>query len=474
MLFSSLEFLFFFLPLVLAGVVLLKPQFINYFLLLASLFFYAWGEPDFVIALVVVVVVDYLLAYVIAWRQSMGKTGKTWLIFAIITNISLLFWYKYLNFFTRTLGKIFGEGIPTTSIALPIGISFFIFQALSYVIDVYRKECGVQKNPFYVCLYVSLFPQLIAGPIVRYTTIAEEIAVRTTKTEDYALGIKRFIAGLSKKVILANSFAVVADKAFSSAVAGTLSLAFSWLGIIAYSFQIFFDFSGYSDMAIGLGRMFGFHFLENFNYPYSAKSISEFWRRWHISLSTWFRDYVYFPLGGSRVKNKKRLICNLLIVWGLTGLWHGANWTFIFWGFFYFLLITFEKLTRLPQRFSHHFSTELYRLFTLFCVIFGWVLFRAEDIWVAKAYIKCLLGISGNPVLDDVFLFHFNEIFVLLLFAFLLSVPFFPWFHEQLERFPMIKRFFPYAINVVYLFLFILSVSFLVVGGHNPFIYFNF
>ncbi len=474
MLFSSLEFLFFFLPVVLAGSFLLKKQAANYFLMAASLFFYAWGEPRFVLVMIAVIFLDYALAYGIARCQEAGKTGRIWLAAAVASNIGILFVYKYLNFFTRNLAKVFGGGIPVTSILLPIGISFFVFQSLSYVIDVYRKDTAVQKNPFYVCLYVSLFPQLIAGPIVRYTTIAEEITHRAVTVEDYAAGIRRFIAGLSKKVILANSFAVVADAAFSAARDGSLSTSLSWLGIIAYSFQILFDFSGYSDMAIGMGRMLGFHFLENFDFPYIAKSISEFWRRWHISLGTWFRDYVYFPLGGSRVKSRGRLVFNLLVVWGLTGLWHGANWTFVFWGLMYFALIAFEKLTGFPQRLRHGFARGLYRVFTLLCVVGGWVIFRAEDMRVALAYFKSMVGLGGGPLFDPITLFHLNETAVFLVFAVLLSMPFFPWLRKRLEGIKPLRRAGPSLLVATYLFLFVLSVSYLAVGGHNPFIYFNF
>lgn len=474
MLFSSLEFLFFFLPVVLIGAFLLKTKQANYFLMVASLFFYAWGEPSFVWVMLGVILLDYLFARGIAARQNAGKTGKMWLVLAVVTNIGILFVYKYCNFATRNLASVFGSAIPVTSIVLPIGISFFLFQALSYVMDVYRRDTPVQKNPFYVCLYVSLFPQLIAGPIVRYTTVADEIATRTVTLDDYAYGVKRFIAGLSKKVLLANTFAMIADKAFPLAAEGSLSVAFSWLGIMAYTFQIFFDFSGYSDMAIGLGRMLGFHFLENFNYPYISKSISEFWRRWHISLGTWFRDYVYFPLGGSRVKSKARLVWNLLVVWGLTGLWHGAEWTFVVWGLMYFLFIAFEKISGYPQKFQSTAAKTIYRIFTLLCVVLGWVVFRAENMAQAGSYLRSMLGLAGNAFIDAHFLFYAHESAFFFVFAILCSVPFFPWLGKKLEAIPFFQKALPGLGVGYYLALFLLVVSYLVVGGHNPFIYFNF
>lgn len=386
MLFSSLEFLFCFLPLVLLGYFLLRGAAKNYFLLLASLFFYAWGEPFFVLVMLGVIVLDYVFAMLIGTRQRAGARGKFWLVLAVVANIGILFVYKYLNFFTQNLSRIFGDAIPVTSIVLPIGISFFIFQSLSYVIDVYRGNAQVQRNPFYVGLYVSLFPQLIAGPIVRYTTVEAEIKARTVTMDDFAYGVKRFIIGLSKKIILANSFAVVADVAFAPGNVAGLSVSLAWMGVLAYAFQIFFDFCGYSDMAIGMGRMLGFHFLENFDYPYISQSISEFWRRWHISLGTWFRDYVYFPLGGSRVKSRARLVFNLFVVWALTGSWHGANWTFVAWGLMYFVLIALEKLTGYPAKFKSRAPKILYRVFTLLCVLAGWVVFRADTIAVAGRY----------------------------------------------------------------------------------------
>ena len=312
-----------------------------------------------------------------------------------------------------------------TDIALPIGISFFTFQAVSYVLDIYRQHGEVQKNPLNVGLYISFFPQLIAGPIVRYETVAKEIRKRYFSFSEVSIGVKRFLMGLGKKVLLANSMAVVADYAFGLSDYAAMPMGTAWMGAIAYSFQIFFDFSGYSDMAIGLGLMFGFHFLENFNYPYISRSVSEFWRRWHISLGTWFRDYVYIPLGGSRVK-LPRLILNLFIVWALTGIWHGASWNFLCWGLFYFVFLAFEKLTGFPEKRKHWGFLPLkipYVAVTLLAVIFGWCIFRAPDLAHASQYIQTMLGMNSQVLTDIDTLYYFREYRFFFGACLLLSTP---------------------------------------------------
>ena len=324
----------------------------------------------------------------------------------------------------------------------------------------------MQKNPLYVGLYISFFPQLIAGPIVRYETIAEEIKNRRETADDFATGITRFITGFLKKVLLANTMAVVADKAFDSP---TLSVAFAWLGVFAYAFQIYFDFSGYSDMAIGLGRMFGFHYLENFNYPYISKSISEFWRRWHISLGTWFRDYVYFPLGGSRVKSKARLTFNLFVVWFLTGMWHGANWTFILWGLMYFVLITVEKLTDFENKFKK--IPWLKYIYTMAFVLFGWVIFRSQNLAAAGDYFKAMFGLAGNPLMDGAFQLYFTQHLLFFVLCAVFSTPAAVLIGKKIGN----KSF---VTDLIYVFaimvLLVVAVSYLVKGSYNPFIYFNF
>jgi alginate O-acetyltransferase complex protein AlgI len=347
-------------------------------------------------------------------------------------------------------------------IALPIGISFFMFQALSYVIDVYREKGEVQKNILNVALYISFFPQLIAGPIVRYETIADQIKNRKETLDDFIDGVCRFIIGLGKKVLIANTLALVADSAFAQP---NISVAFAWVGALAYTFQIFYDFAGYSDMALGLGKMFGFHFLENFNYPYISKSISEFWRRWHISLGSWFRDYVYFPLGGSRVDSKARLVFNLFAVRFLTGVWHGANWTFILWGLMYFVLIALEKLTGFDKKlkfFGH--------IYTLFFVIIGWVLFRASDITHAIEYLRAMFGLAGNALYNGISVFELTDNKFFFIAGLLFSFPIAPWLKKKLGNSIISNIIYPILMTAV----FIISVSYIVKGSYNPFIYFNF
>jgi alginate O-acetyltransferase complex protein AlgI len=339
---------------------------------------------------------------------------------------------------------------------------------MSYVFDVHKGHGEAQRNPINVGLYVAFFPQLIAGPIVRYETIAQQINDRKETLDDFSKGFCRFVVGFSKKVLLANTMALIADTAFDMP-SNELTVAMSWLGAFAYAFQIFFDFSGYSDMAIGLGHMFGFSFLENFNYPYISKSISEFWRRWHISLGTWFRDYVYFPLGGSRTKTKSRLIFNLFVVWFLTGVWHGANWTFIVWGLMYFVLIAIEKLTGFEKRFTN--LTFLKYLYTMFFVLMGWVLFRATSIANAFEYMKVMLGISGNSVYTAEVWYLLKPNLILILACALASAPIVPWIKE---KFKSQKVFFNIMYAPLILIIFILSLSYIIKGSYNPFIYFNF
>lgn len=473
MLFSSTIFLFAFLPIVLVVYFLLHKPYRNYFLLLASLIFYAWGEPKFVIVMITSIIANYIFGLVVDKYREDRRKAKTCLVFSIIVNLGLLFVFKYLNFAVSIIDNIFGEILPQTNIPLPIGISFFTFQAMSYVIDVYRRDVDVQKNPFYVGMYISFFPQLIAGPIVRYSTIEEQIKKRRVTLDGFSYGVKRFLMGFSKKVLLANTLAVVADEAFAITQAGELSVSFAWLGAICYTFQIFFDFSGYSDMAIGLGHMFGFQFLENFNYPYISQSVSEFWRRWHISLGSWFRDYVYIPLGGSRVK-KSRLVFNLFVVWLLTGTWHGASWNFIAWGLLYFVLLTFEKLSGYPEKFESKTAKVLYRVFTLLCVVLGWVLFRAEGLGNAVNYGASMFGLAGNAAVDDLTIRYLSENWVYLLAAVLCSTPLFKYLKEKSQAKPLLGHTANGLTVVAYLGLFLFAVSFLVMGAHNPFIYFNF
>ena len=476
LLFSSIEFLLFFFPIVLSVYFLLPAKARNYWLLLSSLFFYAWGEPVFVLIMIFSIGFNYLLALRIEELRDARYAKKIVLIADVAVNLGILFVFKYLNFVTRTLHELIPATqsmFPQTEIALPIGISFFTFQALSYVIDVYRGT-PAQKNVGYIGLYISLFPQLIAGPIVRYTTVMHQITDRRVTFPSFSDGLIRFLTGFNKKVLLANMLANVADLAFT---AKENSVLMAWLGGICYALQLFYDFSGYSDMAIGLGRMFGFTFLENFDYPYISKTMTEFWRRWHISLGSWFRDYVYFPLGGSRVKRKSRLVFNLFVVWLLTGIWHGANWTFILWGLLHGLAVTVEKLTGIPQKMEkwHPALRICYRVWILLLVLIAWVLFRADTVANAFMYLKTMFGLSGSPLIDDAFRFNFREYIVYLIFAVLCAMPVFKKFLNRIRR--VNARLGEAALSagdLIQLVLFVFSFSFLVMNAHNPFIYFNF
>ena len=457
MIFSSAEFLFLFLPCVL--LVYYNPffrgrRFRNIFLLLVSLFFYAWGEPVNVVLLLASIAANWFFGRMV---EGEGPRRRFWLWAAVVLNLAGLFIFKYLGFVCRNLGAL-GLPMPEIDLALPIGISFYTFQAMSYVIDVYRRRSPAQRSVLDVGLYVSFFPQLIAGPIVRYETIAQEIHGRRETWEDFRSGVPRFIAGLGKKVILSNNMAILADAAFDTLP--SLSAPMAWLGAVAYGLQIYFDFSGYSDMAIGMGRMFGFHFLENFDRPYLATSITDFWRRWHISLSTWFRDYVYIPLGGNRVSAGRHLF-NLFVVWLLTGIWHGANWTFLLWGLGYFLLLMAEKYGHIDRRLG-----VLRRPWTLFWVLMLWVLFRAENVAAAGDYFAALFT-GGRGDIND-FLYYFGNMKFYLAAAVACCLP---W-DKLWRRVPEAPRACLSAAGSVAVLLLVLTY---VVGStYNPFIYFNF
>ncbi|MEG2097145.1 MAG: MBOAT family O-acyltransferase [Pseudoflavonifractor sp.] len=475
MLFSSSVFLFVFLPLMLLGYYLPfrgHRQGQNGLLLAASLLFYAWGEPWFVLVMIGSILANYGFGRWVGAAQSRGKSARRAVTAAVLFNLAILFVFKYLVFTLTTLNRL-GLQCMVPVIELPIGISFFTFQALSYVLDVARGRAAVQRSPFKVGLYVSLFPQLIAGPIVKYETVAEEIDGRQETWADFSSGVCRFLVGLSKKVLLSNSLALVADRAFGMG-GPSLSVPFAWLGAICYTLQIYYDFSGYSDMAIGLGRMFGFHFLENFNYPYCARSITEFWRRWHISLSTWFRDYVYFPLGGSRSESRLKIIRNLFVVWLLTGLWHGANWTFLAWGLFYFLLLVGEKFLHLGRGWPVFFRWG----FTFLCVNFGWVLFRADSLRAAGQYGKAMLGLYGNFRWDALSSLYLGENWAVLLAAIFFAAPTAGWLSARLYRLKIgghsLRPLLDLGYAALLILLFLISACYIIKGTYNPFIYFNF
>ena len=466
MLFSSPVFLVAFLPGVLALYYLIPRRFLparNLLLLAASLGFYAWGEPWFVLVMIASIIMNYLFGLWTARTQEKSHARRWALGVTVAFNLGLLFVFKYLGFVLQTLRAATGYSLPFPEIALPIGVSFFTFQAMSYVLDVAKGRAPVQKNPLWVGLYISFFPQLIAGPIVKYETVAYEILHRRENWEDFSTGLCRFAVGLSKKVLLSNTMALVADSAYAKP---ELSVGMAWLGALAYSFQIFFDFSGYSDMAIGLGKMFGFHFLENFNYPYISRSITEFWRRWHISLSTWFRDYVYIPLGGSRVGTVRRFF-NLFVVWLLTGVWHGANWTFLLWGLYYFVLLAAEKAAGLDKK-----ALGLWRAPATFLLVnFGWVLFRAETLGAAGRYLGAMLGFGVNGLWDAAASAALRDGHIVYLLAAAFSLPVGRWVGKtKLGRSPAGAL--CYALGMAVLV--VLTFSYVAKGAYNPFIYFNF
>ena len=464
MVFSSNIFLFMFLPLILLlyyNPLYRSRRFRNVLLLCASLFFYAWGEPVFVWLM--------LISIIIGWQTGLRLSAATsqrqrqlWLYLGAAFHLGILFIFKYLTFAASQLGLLLHTDFSALQLALPIGISFFTFQLLSYLLDIYYGKAAAQRNVLHVGLYIALFPQLIAGPIVRYADIEREILHRQETPQDFTAGMIRFSYGLAKKVLLANYLAVIALNTRFLATQEPLSVTAAWLGAIAYTLQIYFDFSGYSDMAIGLGQMFGFHFRENFNYPYIARSVTEFWRRWHISLSSWFRDYVYIPLGGSRC-SRPRLALNLLIVWSLTGFWHGANWTFLVWGLFYFLLLLLEKFTGLTARlgiFGHFYA--------LLAVITAWVVFQFPDLGQSLAYLGMMWGQAGNPLFDELAAHLLTSGWLLYLLGLAFALPLYPWVAERW------RLWHPVAEPCLAAILFLLSLVATVAGNYNPFIYFNF
>ena len=459
MIFSSIPFLYYFLPAVLAVYYLTPRREKNAVLLLASLFFYGWGEPKLLWLMVFTIAVFYLCGLAIG-RSAHHK--KAWLSLSVCVGAGLLGLYKYADFFITSVNAATGMSLPLLKLALPVGISFYTFQCLSYTVDVYRGTVPPQKNPISFGAYVALFPQLIAGPIVRYADVARELEERTHSWENVGMGLRRFVVGLSKKVILADNLAMLAKLYRESAEP---SLVFAWLYAVAFTLNIYFDFSGYSDMAIGLGRMFGFHFPENFNYPYLSKSVTEFWRRWHISLGSWFRDYVYIPLGGNRV-SQERWVCNILVVWMLTGLWHGAAWNFVLWGLLFAALLLVEKwtpgLTKLPS--------VLRRFGTLLAVMLSFVLFNAESLSQAGSDFACLFGFGGLPLVTAQTRYYLTSCTVLFLVGMLGATPVVKAAAERIGRTKAGN-----ALELVMLLgLLLVCTAYLVDGSFSPFLYFRF
>ena len=464
MVFSSLTFLYLFLPLAVLPYFLVKNRtWRNGLLLVLSLFFYAWGEPKYVVMMLAATVVAYAGGLAIETLRGSPKACKVAFVLTVCLVTANLLVFKYANFLWDTLNSIVSTGVTIQTIALPIGISFYTFQILSYVIDLYWGKVHVQRNFFYLLLYVSFFPQLIAGPIVRYSTIEDEILHRKETWDDVEAGLKRFLLGLAKKVLIANNVAAIADMIYqgNQSIYGT---ALYWLASVAYTMQIYFDFSGYSDMAIGLGRMFGFHFLENFNYPYLSRSATEFWRRWHITLGAWFRDYVYIPMGGSR-QGMPRTILNLLVVWLLTGIWHGSTWNFLLWGLLIFLLIALEKLGLGPFLERHR---KVARVYMLLAIPLTWLLFAVPDVGQIGIYLTRLFPFFGGGIAVNRgdFLRYGNHFGLFLVLGFLLSSP---WPERIWVRIRSSA-----VGTAVCLLLFWVAVYYISVSVNDPFMYFSF
>ena len=466
MLFSSIPFLYYFLPCVLILYFIAPKCLKNSVLLLASLFFYAWGEPKYVILMAVSIALGYVFGLLIeAWRGT--KLSKLFLILSLVTSLGLLGYFKYADFFISNFNAVTGLSVSLLKIALPIGISFYTFQILSYTVDVYRGEVKAQRNFISLATYVALFPQLIAGPIVRYSDVAAQLESRTHSISNVALGARRFILGLAKKVLIANALGELCDIFKES---NDKSVLFFWLYAIAFTLHIYFDFSGYSDMAIGLGRMFGFDFLENFDYPYISGSITEFWRRWHMSLGSWFRDYVYIPLGGNRV-SKARWFLNIFIVWLLTGFWHGAAWNFIVWGLFFAVLLVIEKLWLLkPLKKSKVWN----HFYVLFFVIISFVIFNAADMKEAFAYIGGMFGAGGIPFISDEWLYYLRSYGLILIIAIVGATPLIKKLILSAKQKVVGEKIINIAEPIVLVVLMLMITAYLVDGSFNPFLYFRF
>ncbi len=466
MLFSSIPFLYYFLPIVLIIYSITPRVLKNTVLLLASLIFYAWGEPKYVFLMVATVGLGYIFGLLI--EKFRGKAlSKFFLFLSVASSLAALGYFKYADFFIENFNRVTGLSVPFLRLALPIGISFYTFQILSYTVDVYRGTVNVQKNPINLATYVALFPQLIAGPIVRYSDIEVQLTERTHSFEKTADGIRRFVFGLSKKIILANSLGELCDAFHQS---GDKSVAFFWLFAFCYMLQVYFDFSGYSDMAIGLGKLFGFKFMENFNYPFISASITEFWRRWHISLGSWFRDYVYIPLGGNRVK-RPRLLFNIFVVWFLTGFWHGAEWNFIIWGLYFGVLLTIEKFFLLDGLKKHKAIGHIY---VIFFTAISFVIFSADNLTNALRYAGGMIGLGGIPLVSGEWLYYLRSYGVILAVGIVAATPLVKNTINRLKEHAAFEK----TINIleipVLIALVVLCTAYLADGSFNPFLYFRF
>ena len=457
MLFSSLLFIFQFLPVFFITYYIIPIRFRNLLLFIASLFFYAWGEPRFVILILISILINYIAGRLIEFFDHKVKVRITILVLAIIYNIGTLMFFKYFNFIIENINYIFNSDINFIDIPLPLGISFYTFQIMSYTIDVFRRDTKAEKSYINLGAYLCMFPQLIAGPIVVYTQVSEKLGKRSYHLKDMEEGLKIFILGLGSKVLIANNVGGLWDDMAQLGYAN-LSMPLAWLGLLSFTLQIYFDFNGYSLMAIGLGNMLGFDFPQNFNFPYISRSITEYWRRWHITLSTWFREYLYIPLGGNR-KGKLRTFINLFIVWATTGLWHGASWNFVFWGIYFFILLSLEKLFFKKWLDQH---VLISRIYTILAILLGWMIFAITKLGDIRIYFSRLFSFS---IAED-WIYYLRNYGVILFVGILFSTPFLKrWYERQKNKI---------LCNMLLLLIFLISIAYLVDAAYNPFLYFRF
>lgn len=461
MVFSSLIFLFIFLPIFLGIYFLVPKKFKNLILFLFSLVFYAWGEPIYVVIMLFSTVYDYTIGLFMDRYRSNKYIPRVCLVLSILGNMGMLMFFKYSNFFIENINNIFNMNVDLLSVALPIGISFYTFQTMSYTIDLYRNKICVQRNIISFGAYVAMFPQLIAGPIVTYSKVEKEIDNRSENLDKFTYGITRFIEGLAKKVLIANGVGMLWEQISNSFILD-MSVATAWLGMVAFGLQLYFDFSGYSDMAIGLGSMLGFNFPENFNYPYISRSVTEFWRRWHITLGSWFREYVYIPLGGNRV-SKKRFLINIGIVWFLTGFWHGASWNFVLWGVYFGVIMIFEKVFLL--KYLEKLPNVISRSYLLITIILSWVLFSMDSLKSIKNYFMVMFGFGQGNLIDDNFMYLISNYGILLIIGVIFTTPVSKYIKKYIREELM---------YFVYIIILILVTAYLVDSTFNPFLYFRF
>lgn len=468
MVFSSLIFIFIFLPLVLVSYYIAPRRLRNTVILLASLLFYAWGEPTYIILIIISILINYLGALLIRVHIKNKDKSKFIFITLLLIDISILFFFKYYGFAIECLGSIIGLDLKVKSISLPLGISFYTFQQISYIADIYMQKVKPERNLIDFATYITMFPQLIAGPIVKYDDIHKQLANRKESINKFGEGVQRFIIGLGKKVILANNIGVISTQV-KEVNLNDLSIVLSWIGIIAFTLQIYFDFSGYSDMAIGLAKMFGFDFLENFDYPYISKSITEFWRRWHMSLGGWFREYIYIPLGGNK-KGTLIQVRNLFIVWFTTGLWHGASTNFVVWGLYFGVILFIEKiylkdlLKKIPSIFSH--------IYTLIIVMIGWVIFDMNTLTDSGHYIKIVFGFGNNIFIDNLAKYILTNNFIILLIGLICSTKLIKIYMNKIKS--TFRENDVFLITAINLLILIISTAYLVGASYNPFLYFRF